>query len=1404
MTREEHGSDQIERDVARHFAYVPDARGTVRALGIDKYPGEMAIVRELVQNADDAFDRKNKIFPTYVRFTLKDDELVMEHDGKPFSKPPRHLLQKDELADEEDEELKTYDFVRISRIGVGKTDEEMTGKFGAGFTSVFHITDNPRIESNGWDFEIHIGKEPACRPIALSRLTRIRLPYRLVQTEISTDIGAEVFDREKRKHFQEQILAESYRIIFFLKHVARIEVFEDDAPLYTVERIERRKKTRIRRISCKDVTISIQNLEDEDWKDSKEKWWIYSLENIPVPPRFAELGLRLKQKVSIAICKGKPELGERLKVGNHSCFTFPIRATRFRFKYNASRFFTTTDRSEFITKEGLKNAWNIWQVENVVSLLTRVIADFVLSGKKADSVYHILPQRHEYNHKYDKYLIDGFRERVQQENLRILFTTQGKWVGPKDTYIGDERLEKILPRNEYRYFVEPKFTRNYRGVLEYYGAIPVSHKDLIGYLEKNQETEGFKRRFNKTLRREKIDRLRLMLEYLDSSDLDSEDVERLKGIDFILTEHGTLRSANYAVYFRSDEDMPLISPDDIVHHSVYTSKSSRAFLRNRLRIKNMDLHDLITDSFLLRLDDYNDKQIFAFVLYLARCASQVMRNKETIEQLRGKASELLWVEINDPEDPDIYFADGGLKQIFDNGLKYLSQEYAEKLSGQTADWKDLFKAIGVKEIPPPGRMIGLADDISDQGFSNESAVRAERLFRFISKNLRKLDEDEKQELKQLNYRRWIPTTNKDLEYPDDTYVDGRISHLVGSEPSFALFSVKRNDPLAQLLEMPTEALVKDVVEFLVGHRAENNGQTDRKVSYRIYRYLNDKVEAIDEKLADRLRENRTIWFGGRLWYPHDVFLRNHRREFGPNGKIRAYIRQLKDLKDLCSLLEIREYPKEPDDYVDFLLDISEQAEEIEVPRWRGYIENACDRLAYGAYPPSEERKAALSRNRIIIVDSYLMRPTECHLIRETDRIYKDRIERSGIVDVPLVRENDPQKERFYLSIGMKEISESILQKRADENRSETCPEWKERLGGLIPWINGYGYHALGDEGLLDLDVLEMTGVQKVSGLSVSYGIDHNGERIMGNPIDDSCCLDIDRHGQNVLYLDTSFDEENNEHVLLLSNLLTTLIGPDSNVKRVDRIMLMSQYFRHGEISGINPYYPRRPERPARDVEAEEEPTEEMEEEYPVEGEEVGEAPPKEEEEREEEPRSTPIAGTSEEDDGLTVPEELKGTRTRRRRRTSAPPHRGGSAPTPHAINYEEERNWVRKQAQDFCQVCILFCEDCEVKDVEGQCPCEIRKNAERALQHHHLEPFKKDPRRDVRGNLAVVCSYHHQQLLGTDLKSGYLNDKVNIKERQDDFILTLYPKDKDKYELRLRFTKEHFHEFQNYVERENT
>ena len=94
----------------------------------DMYADPSHFVYELLQNADDAIAKK-------VEFNLESQYLTFTHDGDPF---------------------KIEDIDSITTIGQStkKDDINLIGKFGAGFKSVFSITESPSIYSGKYHFRI--------------------------------------------------------------------------------------------------------------------------------------------------------------------------------------------------------------------------------------------------------------------------------------------------------------------------------------------------------------------------------------------------------------------------------------------------------------------------------------------------------------------------------------------------------------------------------------------------------------------------------------------------------------------------------------------------------------------------------------------------------------------------------------------------------------------------------------------------------------------------------------------------------------------------------------------------------------------------------------------------------------------------------------------------------------------------------------------------------------------------------------------------------------------------------------------------------------------------------------------------------------------------------------------------
>jgi|GEM_PF-1305870 len=93
---------------------------------VSMYADTAHFVFEILQNADDAG-------ATEVVFKVSNDQLVIEHNGKPFT---------------------SDDVKAISYFGKGKTDKTKIGHFGLGFKSVFAYTASPRIHSGQESFEI--------------------------------------------------------------------------------------------------------------------------------------------------------------------------------------------------------------------------------------------------------------------------------------------------------------------------------------------------------------------------------------------------------------------------------------------------------------------------------------------------------------------------------------------------------------------------------------------------------------------------------------------------------------------------------------------------------------------------------------------------------------------------------------------------------------------------------------------------------------------------------------------------------------------------------------------------------------------------------------------------------------------------------------------------------------------------------------------------------------------------------------------------------------------------------------------------------------------------------------------------------------------------------------------------
>ena len=125
---------------------------------LDGYPAE-GILKELVQNADDA--QASEIHFIYDSRNLKNEKVVTE-------KETSEEIQGPALCVYNDKPFTKKDLEGIQRLGRGgkRDSAEMTGKYGIGFNSVYHLTDCPSFLT---DDNTLVILDPHCRYAVAAR-----------------------------------------------------------------------------------------------------------------------------------------------------------------------------------------------------------------------------------------------------------------------------------------------------------------------------------------------------------------------------------------------------------------------------------------------------------------------------------------------------------------------------------------------------------------------------------------------------------------------------------------------------------------------------------------------------------------------------------------------------------------------------------------------------------------------------------------------------------------------------------------------------------------------------------------------------------------------------------------------------------------------------------------------------------------------------------------------------------------------------------------------------------------------------------------------------------------------------------------------------------------------------------
>ncbi|KAK2839687.1 hypothetical protein Q5P01_013427 [Channa striata] len=231
------------------FHFEQKEKLTVRIKNIiSAYPAKKDILKELLQNADDAE-------ATEIHFVWDKRQHGRE---KTFGKRWNHL-QGSALCVFNNKVFSDADLVGIQELGVGGKHNSTgkTGKYGVGFNSVYHLTDCPSIltgdkllcisDPNQKYIESHSGKQPGIGykldstfkemysdvyrsflpdQFSLQQGTMFRLPLRKGTMANSSEISQQGVTDSDMNELCSALSEDPEGLILFLKHICKINVHE--------------------------------------------------------------------------------------------------------------------------------------------------------------------------------------------------------------------------------------------------------------------------------------------------------------------------------------------------------------------------------------------------------------------------------------------------------------------------------------------------------------------------------------------------------------------------------------------------------------------------------------------------------------------------------------------------------------------------------------------------------------------------------------------------------------------------------------------------------------------------------------------------------------------------------------------------------------------------------------------------------------------------------------------------------------------------------------------------------------------------------------------------------------------------------------------------------------------------
>lgn len=681
----------IQKSDYKHTSQAEDLANSLDTISDDIYSESERFVYELIQNADDASNDKQKNLEIKIEFTQ--NFVIISHNGREFS---------------------DKDINAISSVGKSQKSENpnQTGYKGIGFKSVFGKSDCVYINSNGFCFRYDKSnwvKHAHKMPWQIIPIWSSSVPTELQKTQFGKYPVSTAIQFNKEKGFVGAELKQTLinlfsnsQIMLFLRNVTLISIDKDFSIRRTKTLISEKALSITEKFVLSSVSL-IASSEQTDWiigdfigieLDNETKTALKQEEKAPK---------RLKETLftNISFAGKINSKGDLIEIKQNSLiFTYlPTKITKgFPFLVNAD-FLTNAPREGFHEDR----VWNIWLFEQVGYKSIEWLRELATTEYKYQ-ISNVIADTFSSEKAMEKAFNEGYKKAIKK--IAFIPNKNDKLLLVVDALIEKTDIDEVVKAN----VLIDYYNATHKTKLTTESIVNKKMKSLSDLIKLGVKTFEIKELENFFASDELISTLKVkdnfkVIKFLHKKATNKKSADFWKDyipkITFILNEQEELCAPTTPIYFPIDDfETELSQSFDFVHSEVLEKIDENSVIKDWLReigVVEPTPKNIIENTISRNLDDLTDtkEKSIEIVRYLFENQKQIddFSKFGSIQLIttKGKLKRADSCYLADFYKPEL-----AIETYLPDEDFFVSSEYIEK-DDNVKEWNLFFTQIGVIE-----------------------------------------------------------------------------------------------------------------------------------------------------------------------------------------------------------------------------------------------------------------------------------------------------------------------------------------------------------------------------------------------------------------------------------------------------------------------------------------------------------------------------------------------------------------------------------------------------------------------------------------------------------------------------------------------------------------------------------